>query len=234
MAEAGQSSEPGDIGGGAEHIDVSAVPKDEAPDRLSTILTSIATGQERERISIGDLLLALEHRAVGALMFIFAVPNAIPVPPGVSAVLGAPLIFLSFQMMFGQRPWLPRLITDRSLSRVDFEKVVNLTAPWLAKAERLMRPRYQFLARPPAEYLIGTICLVLAIILFLPIPLGNMLPAFTICVLALGILERDGLWIAFGVACAIAAVVIVWGVVIALAWAALYVLTNWLGIALPF
>lgn len=167
-------------------------------------------------------------------MFIFAVPNAIPVPPGVSAVLGAPLIFLSFQLMIGRRPWLPRVITDRSLSRVDFEKVVDLATPWLAKAERLMRPRFEFLAAPPAEYVVGAICLLLSIILFLPIPLGNMLPAFTICVLALGVLERDGAWIAIGVGCAIAAVVIVWGVALALLWSALFVLGNLFGLALPF
>jgi hypothetical protein len=215
-------------------ISMASVPPDEGADRLSAILTAIAKGQHRERISIADLLHALEHRAIGALMFIFAVPNAIPVPPGVSAILGAPLIFLSFQLMVGQRAWLPKLITDRSLSRVDFEKVVDKAAPWLAKAERLMRPRYQFLAKPPAEYVVGLICLILSIILFLPIPLGNMLPAFTICVLALGVLERDGLWIGFGVACAIAAVVIVWGVVLALAWSALFVLSSLFGITLPF
>ncbi|ODT65092.1 MAG: hypothetical protein ABS75_32980 [Pelagibacterium sp. SCN 63-23] len=215
-------------------MDIGQVPSDEGADRLSAILMAIATGQERERISIGDLLHALEHRAVGALMFIFAVPNAIPVPPGVSAVLGAPLIFLSFQMMLGQRPWLPRIITDRSLSRVDFEKVVNLAAPWLARAERLMRPRLRLLALPPAEYVVGAICLLLSIILFLPIPLGNMLPAFTICVLALGVLERDGYWVVVGTICAIAAVLIVWGVVLALLWSALFVLSNLFGLALPF
>lgn len=214
-------------------ISLEQVPPDEGADRLSAILQAIAKGQHRERISIADLLHALEHRAIGALMFIFAVPNAIPVPPGVSAVLGAPLIFLSFQLMIGRRPWLPRIITDRSLSRVDFEKVIDLAAPWLAKAERLMRPRFEFLAKPPAEYLVGAVCLVLSIILFLPIPLGNMLPAFTICVLALGVLERDGVWIGIGLACAIAAVVIVWGVMLALLWGALFVLGNLFGVTLP-
>lgn len=201
-------------------------------DRLSAILKAIAGNQQQDRISIGDLLHALEHRAIGALMFIFAVPNAIPVPPGVSAVLGAPLIFLAFQLMTGRRPWLPRVITERSLSRAEFEKVVNLAAPWLAKAERLMRPRLDFLARPPAEYAVGFVCLLLAIILFLPIPLGNMLPAFTICILALGVLERDGVWISIGLVLAVLAVVIVWGVVLALLWSAIFVISNVLGLSI--
>lgn len=213
-------------------ISIGHVPPAEGADRLSAILFAIAQGQDRERISIGDLLKALEHRAIGALMFIFAIPNAIPVPPGVSAVLGAPLIFLSFQLMIGRRPWLPRIITDRSLSRVDFEKVVNLATPWLARAERLMKPRLEMLARPPAEYLVGAVCLLLAIILFLPIPLGNMLPAFTICVLALGVLERDGVWILIGLALAVLAVAIVWGVTLALLWSAIFVISNVLGLSI--
>jgi hypothetical protein len=215
-------------------ISMDALSRANDPDRLSGILTAIARDTAGERISIADLLVALEHRAIGALMFIFAVPNAIPVPPGVSAVLGAPLIFLSFQLMLGQRPWLPRIITDRSLSRAEFAKVVDLAAPWLAKAERLMRPRFQILAKPPMEYVVGFVCLVLAIVLFLPIPLGNMLPAFTICVLALGMLERDGLWVAIGTLLAVVAVVIVWGVVLALAWSALFVISNVFGLNFAF
>ena len=38
----------------------------------------------------------------------------------------------------------------------------------------------------------GAACLLLAIILFLPIPFGNIPPAFAISAFALGILERDG------------------------------------------
>lgn len=215
-------------------IDIDHGPPDKSADRLSAILTAIARDGNRQRISIGDLLQAMEHRAIGALMFIFAVPNAIPVPPGVSAVLGAPLIFLSFQLMLGQRPWLPRVITDRSLSRQEFEKVVDLAAPWLARAERLMRPRLQQLASAPAKHVVGLLCLILSVILFLPIPLGNMLPAFTICVLALGVLERDGVWIIIGAILSVVAVAIVWGVVLALAWSALFVLSNVLGWELPF
>ena len=210
-------------------INIEHVPRPEGADRLSDILLAIAQAQDKERISIGDLLHALEHRALGALIFIFAVPNCLPVPPGVSAVLGAPLLFLSVQLMFGLNPWLPKFITARSLSRVDFEKVIVKVAPWLNKAERLMRPRFQFLARRPAENLLGVLCLVLSIVLFLPIPLGNMLPALALCILALGILERDGVWVAIGAAAGIASIAIVWGVVIALFWGALFVLRNIFG-----
>ncbi|HHY50119.1 MAG TPA: exopolysaccharide biosynthesis protein, partial [Alphaproteobacteria bacterium] len=184
----------------------------------------------RDRISVGDLLEALRHRALGALMFIFAAPTALLMPPGVSAITGAPLLFLSIQLMLGLRPWLPRIISARSLSRVDFEKVVKSLAPWLARAESIMRPRFSFLGRRPSLYAVGLACFVMSVILFLPIPLGNMLPSAAIAVMALGLLERDGIWIGIGFAAALLSVVIVWGVVWASVVAGLFLLQTFVGL----
>ncbi len=196
--------------------------------RLSSTLMRIATKAGRDRIFIRDLLAELDHRALAAMLFIFAVPNTIPVPPGVSGVLGAPLIFLAAQLMLGLKPWLPKIISDRSFARTDFEKVLTKVGPWLQKAERLMRPRLGILAKPPAENLIGAVVLLLSIILFLPIPLGNMLPAIAICILALGLIERDGVWILIGTVTSAVSVVIVSGVVAAFAFA------GWLALKAVF
>jgi hypothetical protein len=208
-----------------DHVDSA-----EGADRLSAILIAIAGAQDKERISIGDLLEALRRRALGALMFIFAVPTALPMPPGVSAIVGAPLLFLSAQLMLGMQPWLPKFITNRSLSRVDFERVVSKVTPWLAKAESIMRPRMTFLAGRPAVYVLGFTALVMSIILFLPIPLGNMLPSVAISIMALGLLERDGVWILVGLVTAVASVVVVWGVLWAMVFAALFVVHNFFGL----
>ena len=177
-----------------EHVDGA-----EGADRLSAILKAIAEAQDRERISIGDLLQALKRRALGALMFIFAAVTALPMPPGVSTIVGAPLVFLTAQLMLGMKPWLPKFITDRSLSRVDFSRVVAKASPWLARAEAVMKPRYVFLAQRPAVHVVGFVAFVMAIILLGPVFLGNMAPSIVICIIALGLIERDGLWISIGV-----------------------------------
>jgi hypothetical protein len=193
---------------------------------LSAVLFDLAHDTRRDRVSIGDLLNALGDRAIGALMFIFAVPNVLPVPPGVSTILGTPLIFLSGQLMLGMRPWLPAMITRRSFSRDDFATLVRRIVPWLNRAERLLRPRATVLARPPMENLVGLVCLLLACVLVLPIPLGNTLPALAISLLALGVLERDGLWILGGFAASVVAATVVSGVVFALVKAAIYLFTQ--------
>jgi hypothetical protein len=196
---------------------------------LSEILTRIADDETRPRISVGDLLVALSDRAIGALIFVFAFPNTVPMPPGVSSVLGAPLLFLTAQLALGRPPWLPKIIAGRSMDRAHFATVVRRIAPWLARAERLLRPRLQILARPPLENLIGGVCLLLSIILFLPIPMGNMPPAVAICLFALAILERDGIWVLAGLGATIGAIAISWGVLLAMFRGALLLFERLIG-----
>lgn len=193
---------------------------------LSVVVFQLAHDTTRARVSVADLLDLLGDRAIGALMFIFAAPNILPVPPGVSAILGAPLIFLSAQLMLGMRPWLPSVVMQRSLTREDFAALTRRLVPWLGKAERLLRPRCALAVKPPMEYLVGAVCLLLALVLVLPIPLGNTLPALAISVLSLGVLERDGLWILGGLAAAGVAVTVVSGVVFAVLKAAIFMLAQ--------
>lgn len=210
-------------------IHIENVDPAEGADRLSAILKAIAEAQDRERISIGDLLEALKRRALGALMFIFAVVTALPMPPGVSAVVGAPLVFLTAQLMLGMSAWLPRVITDRSLSRVDFARVVNAASPWLARAESIMRPRFEFLAKRPAIYFVGFVAFVMALLLILPIPGGNMAPSIAICIMALGILERDGIWITIGVLTGIVSAVVLAAIYWALIVGFLFLVGSFFG-----
>lgn len=196
------------------------------PKSVSTILHDLAHDATRERIRVADLLAAMRDRAFGALIFIFAMPNILPTPPGTSAILGIPLLFLAAQMAFGQTPWLPKLIADRSMLRSDFAGMVAKASPWIAKAERMLKPRLAVLSTPAAERLVGCFCLILAIVLALPIPLGNMLPALALCVIAFGILEKDGVWISLGVAVGIVSLFLVAGVAYAIIKSAIFVLAK--------
>ncbi|GHU29967.1 ABC transporter permease [Betaproteobacteria bacterium] len=179
---------------------------------LSSILRLLAAEANRERISIRDLVNALGDRALAVLMFVFALPNVFPTPPGTSAVLGVPLIFLTAQLALGRKLWLPDFVCKRSLPFRDFQKLILRVTPWLERAESLLRPRASRLVHPPMEYVAGLICFILSVILALPIPLGNIPPAVAICLIALGILEKDGWWVAAGIVTSVVAVGIVLGV----------------------
>ncbi|MDP1632563.1 MAG: exopolysaccharide biosynthesis protein [Caulobacter sp.] len=168
------------------------------PRRISEILDGIATAR-RKTVSVQDVLEAFGDRAFGALLFVFAGPVALPMPPGVSAILGAPLLFIAAQLMVGRRTlWLPKVVVERTMTRTDFAALMEKLSPYLTWLERRLKPRFTFLYNPWLDRLTGLICLVLAVIVFLPIPFGNMLPALAIAAFGLGVAERDGVMGLFG------------------------------------
>lgn len=167
--------------------------------RLSAILGGLAADLKAPRIHVAEVLIAVEDRAFGALLLFFALPNLLPTPPG-AGILGLPLVLLSLQLAMGRSPWLPRPIHRRSLDRHNFVKLTSRMVAFLERSERWLRPRISILFHPAVERLVGMLCLILSILLFLPIPFGNMLPALAICLIALGLLERDGLWLIGGAA----------------------------------
>jgi hypothetical protein len=196
---------------------------------LSAALRLLAAEGGRERISVDDLIEALGGRALAALMFVFALPNVFPTPPGTSAVLGAPLVFLTAQLALGRRLWLPEFIRVRSLPMHDFRALVRRAAPWLARAESLARPRAAALTGPAMRRVVGAVSFVLAVILTLPIPFGNIPPAVAICLMSLGILEGDGVWVAAGFTAAAIAGAIVAAVFFGVLETALFVGRRFLG-----
>lgn len=222
-----QSTDGSDSPGASGEADTSdRSPKSKTPPRLSQVLNDLSMDQSRDRIALSDLLESLKLRAFGPLLLVFAIPNIIPAPPGTSAILGLPLIFLAFQMLIGGKPWFPAFIARRSMDRVDFARVMAAALPRVGKAERMVKPRFVFLSSRLAEKLLGLFCLSLALVLVLPIPLGNMAPSLAIAIIGLGLLERDGLWILFGLITGLAAMFIVSGVIWAMARTAYFLITS--------
>lgn len=196
------------------------------PPRLSEMLQGLADDDSRERISVGDMVETMRKRAFGALMLIFAFPNILPTPPGTAGVLGLPLIFLSAQMMLGLNPWLPAVIARRSMARSTFQALVTRIRPWLLKAERLLKARLKPLAWPVSQRVLGGLCLIVSIALALPVPFANMVPAIALCIIGLGVLERDGIWILLGIAAAFGSLIYVAGLAYALIKSAIFILMN--------
>jgi hypothetical protein len=199
---------------------------------LSAMLRELAEDGRRERVAMGDLLETFRERAFGALIFIFAAPNAIPIPlPGLSALLGVPLVLLTAQLLIGRsKPWLPAFIRNRSFARSKFATVVGRLVPWLERAERLVRPRLLTLSEPTGERLIGLAALLLALLLFAPLPFGNMLPGLALALFGIGLIERDGIAIIAGACVGIAGLALLSGAVYGLIVAALFMVRSAFGL----
>lgn len=163
------------------------------PPRLSTILRLLAES-EKKQYTIAELIDVFQDRTFGALMLLFALLNLIPLPPGSSFVLGAPLVVLAGQVALGlRRIWLPQRILRVSVKTSDLGRVTKRAAPFLRWLERLLKPRLTVFFSGAGDRAIGLVCLLLATLLFLPLPFANMLPALAIACFSLALIERDGI-----------------------------------------
>lgn len=165
---------------------------------LSDLLQGLTQGPPGP-IRVREMVDQLGHRAFGALLFAFSVPNLLPLPPGSSAFLGLPLILLTPQLALGVKsPWLPRFVAERTLERSTLGRVFGKVVPHLKTVEKLSAPRLAWLFGPVGDRVIGLVCFLLCLILILPIPLGNMLPAAAVAAFSLGLTQRDGALVLLG------------------------------------
>ena len=170
------------------------------PRHLSDVFTEIAANATGP-VSIGAIIDALGDRSFAALLLFFAAINLLPLPPGATLFLGAPMVLLAGQMAWGsRRVWMPRKVRDKAIGADQFRAATAWMAPRLQRLERLIRPRYWPFWRRQGERIVGFIALLLSIIVTLPIPFGNWLPALAIAFLALALSERDGILLAIGTA----------------------------------
>jgi hypothetical protein len=163
-------------------------------DRLSAILARLAEPTEGS-VTLAEVLTAVGERSFGALLVILAIPNMVAgLIPGLSIVLGLPLLLVSLQLVVGaERPWLPRRLARLEIKRSDLRRMLERTRPAVRRLERALRPRLEFLTSPWAERLIGLGCLALSLLVFLPVPFANLVPATGIMLFGFSMLERDGL-----------------------------------------
>lgn len=159
---------------------------------LSGLLLTLAREAPAE-VTLDAVISYFGARAFGGVLFLFSIPNLLPLPPGSSTLLAVPLLLIAPQLIFGlRRPWLPRQIAQRRIDRRQLSAICHRVAKGLVRAEGLTRQRLGWLFGRFGDGVIGVVCTGLAGILILPIPLGNMLPAAALATLALSLVQRDG------------------------------------------
>lgn len=183
----------------------------------SKLLQDFLRQHDGETIRLGDLIRGLGKRSFGPTLLICALPEALPLPiAGVSAFIGMPLVLVSLQLMLGYTtPWFPKWIANRSIKRKDFEKGVNIVLRYLARFEKIIRPRWQLMTTPIAERLLSILFFLLACVIVLPIPFGNFLPAIALVIISLGLIEGDGLVIVVGIITACLVLAVMAGAIVA-------------------
>ncbi len=199
--------------------------------RTSDVLRAFADGLTTPKVTFSQIDNALGERGFGVMIAIFALPSAIPggpaAVPGFTTVMGIPIVIFSFQLMMGRTNLgLPGFIERREFDSGGFQKLAGYLVRVLSWFEKLLKPRFHVLTGPVAERLLGAFCVIQAVILALPIPLANNLPALSLSLIGLGLIEQDGVAILLGILAGIGGIVVA-GLVVFLGTAGLIWIWDW-------
>lgn len=178
------------------------VPAVNPPQKLSVELEDLRSRLGQRPVTLREVIYKLRGRAYTLLLILLALPFITPIPlPGLSTPFGLAIAFIALRLALGQRPWLPMKLQRKQLPAGFFDKVFAVASKVIALLESFLRPRLAPISAPgPAQQVHALFILISALVLLLPLPIpfSNSFPAWTILLLAAGLLERDGLFILLG------------------------------------
>jgi hypothetical protein len=159
----------------------------------SDLLKRLIDQAPKESVDLDWLLGHLQKRAFGLLLLILAIAILVP---GLGILASIAIAFPAGEMMLGrERPALPHFLTKRAIATERFTKWSTRIFSILKVIERVSRSRWHT-PHEVTKRATGLLVLLLAISGIWPLPLINILPALTIAVLAIALIQEDGILLA--------------------------------------
>jgi hypothetical protein len=166
------------------------------PKRLSVELLELSESVHDADITLGNLMDQLEGRVYTMLLVLLSLPFCQPVLlPGLSTPFGVVIALLGLRFSMRKRAWLPRRLLATKLTAKFLPAVMRGSAKLLRAMEKLLHPRLTWLFEYRlTQFFTGSAIFICGLLLLLPlpIPLSNMIPALTVVLAAAAFSERDG------------------------------------------
>jgi hypothetical protein len=169
---------------------------------FSQVLQSLGES-DRKSVALSTVVAAVGTRVHGTALLLLALPEAVPLPiPSASSIIGFPLLMIAGHFaLFGERSGLPARVEKLEIPTKVFRFLSWYLAPGLRRLERISYPRWPAIAE--RERIIGLVCALLSVILLLPIPFLNALPAMLLAWIAREVIQKDGIVISMGFAASV-------------------------------
>jgi hypothetical protein len=192
-----------------------------APKRLRTsqILREIlANNPGVEDFTVEQIVNSIGESSFGTSLMFFAIPEVVPIPvPGLAAIVVIPTAVISGQMAVGQKQIrLPKFILKKTVPRKALAAAIRAILPLLEKMEKVSKPRWKWATTPVAKRLLGFFIFILALSIAFPMPGFNIPQAISTFIIALGLVEDDGILVTAGVIGGLASLALLGGVVFGL------------------
>lgn len=165
---------------------------------LTDIIDDMVADARDGTLTLGDVLDDLGDRSYGPLFFILGLIIMLPIGaiPGVPIIIGAVLIILAAQFVFGlKHPWMPSRFRALSITQEKAQDARRRVRPFLGFVDRFIDERALWIVSRPMRIFAASsiIFLSLTMIPLEFIPFGVAVPGAAITAFGLAIVARDGL-----------------------------------------
>lgn len=146
-------------------------------------------------MTLAELTRRMHHSGCGLIVIFVCMPFLQPLPMGgLSSVIGPFVALQGFQLLRGRKELrLPNWIGRRRIEEKTLHLLLGAAGKFFALAEKVARPRWRALARNERAAGAGIALSGALLALPFPIPLSNVICAAPATLLALAVLEEDGL-----------------------------------------
>ncbi len=183
--------------------DLDDLHRDDDRHDLARLLRRLADDGAANGLTIAEIRDRLDERAYGLLVLILAIPCLVPGLYGVPQVVGLAILILAVQLLCGrEEPWLPRWFLNLQAKAAWLEGMADFTEKRLGWLERLSRPRLKAFSVGPGERFAAMFMILATVTIVLP--MTNTIPSVALSLLAVGLIQRDGLFVLGGAAVATA------------------------------
>jgi hypothetical protein len=168
---------------------------------LSLVLEGVLDEADVRPVSLGEILDRTADRGFGLVLILLGLPMLIPfLPPGSSTIVGPIYATFAIQMIRGgQQPWIPRRLREWVLQERTARMLRERGLPLVRRAERFSRPRQWWLGERVVVRIVGIVVFLMGVILLSPLPFLNTLPALSVMLIGMGMLNRDFVFVAAGI-----------------------------------
>src|SRR6516164_9818711 len=178
-----------------------------AQSRLSTDLELLQVRIKGRSLTLVELKQSLKGRGSAVLLILLALPFCFIAIPGLSTPFGIAICLIGGCLVMGREPWLPPFVMRRRLSTTRLAQLLTGAIKVARQLEKFVRPRLAFLHTGPGMLRLiglGIVIASLGLMLPLPVPFSNSIPAYAVVLLAVGMMESDGLFVLLGHVTAVA------------------------------
>jgi len=175
--------------------------KESTTESTSKIISEVSDQIPEDGVNFREFLDLIGEQGGLISCLILVAPFLLPVSiPGSSLPFGLAIMLINIAILTKTHPLIPKMVMEYKISQNAMVSLLNGMNRILKGLEKFVKPRFNIVTQPYMERVNNVFMIFCAFLLMLPlpVPLTDFLPAYSILFLTLGSVENDGYMVIAG------------------------------------